>query len=288
MKAVDSTAANLFTDTPPPAHLHIADFTSVAITLVGCGGTGSHLASGLIALTSELGARSIGSDLLLVDPDRVEPKNVGRQLFSSGDVGKFKADALAQRLMNAFGARVGAACRAIDERDSFRHSNSLNLVIGAVDNPAARALLARQVQCAAGDLWWLDCGNDNHSGQIALGNTASAKEMKGALALGMIDRLPAPHLVYPDLIKTPRSAKRAVSCAEATAAGEQGLMVNRMVAAWALALLHDFLIARDPKYFALAFDLDWAGTKAYTLDAPTLAAVTGLGEKELTVHGGKR
>ncbi len=76
------TQSNLLTSTASPVTLRIPDFKRVYITLVGCGGTGSHIASGLVAIGQALRQRSIGLDLLFVDPDRVEVKNVGRQLFS--------------------------------------------------------------------------------------------------------------------------------------------------------------------------------------------------------------
>ena len=299
---------NLLTSTPAPIRLHIPDFRRVALTLVGLGGTGSHIASGLIAIAQALGDRGIASYILFVDPDIVEPKNVGRQLFSAADIGQPKAQVVADRLNAAFGTRIGASVRAIEEQDicvpenrGDQQGSPLQVVIGAVDNAAARAVMARAVKKADGKLWALDCGNENHSGQIALGNIANANNLKGAIALGMTDRLPAPHLVYPDLIKSPkaknphptlprrknsdRGGARAPSCAELTAAGEQALMVNRVIAAYALELLHVFLVTREVRWFALALDLQWGGAKAYTLDVPTLAAVTGLSCDQLVAKG---
>lgn len=285
-------ASNLLADTAPALKLHLGRFNRVYITLVGCGGTGSHIASGLISLAGALDERGVRSDIYLVDPDTVEPKNVGRQLFSPADVGSPKAHVLANRLNQAFGSRVGGAVRAIDSLDTFMADewqphveafSTLNLVIGAVDNPAARAIIAKAVAEGTGRLWWLDCGNENHSGQIALGNMAHVERMKGTAALGMIDRLPAPNLVYPDLVKTPTiKPRKKISCAEATAAGEQGLMVNRVVAAYALATLDAFLVRQDLRYFALTFDLAWGGVKPYTIDAPTIASAIGLTPKDLS------
>lgn len=274
-----------------PIRLQIPDFTRVSVVQVGCGGTGSHIASGLVAIWQALAERGITMDVCLVDPDVVEPKNVGRQLFGLADVGCPKAMVIAERLNAAFGTRIGAAVRSVDKLDTFRMDECLNVVIGAVDNARARALIN---QAHGRDLWWLDCGNDNHSGQVALGN-CGANEMKGSVALGMIDRLPAPSVVYLDLVRSKRQTKekkpsKAPSCAELAAAGEQGLMVNRMAAAWACALLHDFLVTREVRWFALAFDLAWGGTRAYTLDIETLADVTGLttGELRQPVKGKKQ
>jgi len=264
----------------------------VYITLVGCGGTGSHIASGLASIAGALAERDIKTDIYLVDPDIVEAKNVGRQLFSPSDIGQAKAAVLAHRLTTGFGLRVGGSVRAIDSLDTFLcegrrgdhydRQDALSIVIGAVDNPAARSVIAAAVVNANGRLWWLDAGNENHTGQVCIGNTAKTESMRHSVALGMIDRLPAPHLVYPDLIKQAVKAKTKQSCAELTAAGEQGLMVNRMMAAWACTMLDAFLVRGDLRYFAVAVDLAWGGVKAYTIDTPTIAAAIGLTEKQLT------
>lgn len=282
---------NLLLNSAEPVTLRIPDFKRVYLTLVGCGGTGSHIASGLVAIALALVERNVPMDMLFIDPDRVEPKNVGRQLFSLADVGKSKAEVLADRLNRSFGLRIGADVRSIDKNDFILTDTeqALNIVVGVVDNPAARLLLAAAVVEARGRLWWLDCGNENHSGQVALGNIADATKMIGAIGLGLIDRLPAPHLLYPDLIKTSKvqRSRRGPSCAEATAAGDQALMINRTIAAWACSMLSDFLTTRDLKYFALAVDLQWGGARAYTIDTPTIAEACGLEVKQMSAKGKK-
>jgi PRTRC genetic system ThiF family protein len=279
------TQSNLLTQTASPVTLRVPDFKRVTITLVGCGGTGSHIASGLVSIAQALRERSIAVDMLFIDPDRVEVKNVGRQLFSSGDVGEAKSEVLAGRLNAAFGERIMSAVRGVDALDILPSpirrgagGEVLHLVIGAVDNPAARAIIADVVKSANGQLWWLDCGNENHSGQVLLGNTATNAALRGAIALGMVDRLPAPSALYPDLVKTPKAkkTKRGSSCAELTASGEQSLMINRLMAAYTLSMLTDFLVTRDLKFFGVALDAQWGGMRTYTIDAPTIAEACGL------------
>lgn len=275
---------------PKPVRLHVPDFTRVNLTLVGCGGTGSHLASALIAISQALEAKGIGMDMLFVDPDIVEPKNVGRQLFAVADVGKPKAQVLAERLNAAYGTKVGASTRAIANGDALVRPGCLNVVCGCVDNAAARSVIANQVKEAHSQLWWADMGNDHHSGQIALGNVCDRDRFKGAVALGMISSLPAPALVYPDLTQAPKvkKPKRAPSCAELTQMGEQGLMVNRAMAAYAASLLADFLVQREVKYFALALDLQFGGTRPYYVDLATLSEVTGLKVDQLVARTKER
>lgn len=285
---------NLLIATAQPVLLRVADFKRVYITLVGCGGTGSHVASGLVSIAQALAEKAIPCHMLFIDPDRVEQKNVGRQLFSQADVGEEKAEALAGRLNAAFGERIMAAVRGVDALDLCpaqfdRAHEGLHIVIGAVDNPAARAVIADGVKKEQGRLWWLDCGNEDHSGQVCLGNAGAAGYMRGAIALGMVDRLPAPSVVWPDLVRTKRRQEdkktrgRGASCAELTASGEQSLMVNRLAAAWALSMLHDFVVTRDLRYFAVAFDQRWGGVRAYAIDAPTIAEVCGLKAGDVTL-----
>src|SRR5439155_23911290 len=72
------------------------------IVVVGCGGTGGFLAEAIARLL--IGRSAL---LYLVDPDRVEPHNVARQCFDRADVGRFKAEVLAERLARRFGREVG-------------------------------------------------------------------------------------------------------------------------------------------------------------------------------------
>jgi len=256
----------LTTDTP--ITLRLPDFARVHLVLVGAGGTGSHIATGLAALSLELTARGTACTVDIVDPDKVERKNIGRQLFCAADLGKFKAVVLAERLRGAYrlpAAEIPAPFSAPMVAPAAR---TLTVIVGAVDNPAARAEMAAAVERGAGSVWWLDAGNENHSGQVALGNA-----LQVAPALGFVDSLPAPHVVYPDLVAAPKAKKRAASCADATAEGTQGLMVNRMAAAWALALLHDFLLD-TVRYFAVDFDLRHAGVRSRALTTNELAPWT--------------
>ncbi len=302
---------NLLTQIASPVTLRVPDFKRVHVTLVGCGGTGSHIASGLVSIAQALRDKSIGVEMVFIDPDRVEPKNVGRQLFSVADVGEAKAEVLAGRLNAAFGERIMSAVREVEaldlaptpepgkapgtyglpRRNGTTGEGEMHIVIGAVDNAAARAVMADVTKSAQGALWWLDTGNENHSGQVCLGNAGAAGFLRGAIALGMVDRLPAPNVVYPDLIKAPHAkaqrgkGKRAESCAELTAAGEQSLMINRLVAAWALSMLHDFVVTRDLRYFAVALDQVWGGVRTYAIDAPTIAEVCGLTAGDVMVAG---
>lgn len=75
--------------------------------LVGCGGTGSRIASMLTQfVASTCNHPTIKPLIVFIDDDVVEPKNLARQLFSSADVGEYKAESLARRYSSAFGITI--------------------------------------------------------------------------------------------------------------------------------------------------------------------------------------
>ncbi len=76
----------------------------VDIALIGAGGTGSQVLSGLARMNQALKALgSPGLHLRVFDGDSVSASNVGRQLFSPSDIGKKKAVVLVTRLNMFFG-----------------------------------------------------------------------------------------------------------------------------------------------------------------------------------------
>ena len=76
----------------------------IRVDLVGAGGNGSQMLSCLARIDHAL--RQLGQPGLHVrvyDPDRVETPNVGRQLFTAGDLGANKAECLVTRFNRLFG-----------------------------------------------------------------------------------------------------------------------------------------------------------------------------------------
>jgi hypothetical protein len=184
--------------------------------------------------------------LYLVDPDRVEARNVSRQAFDPGDVGRFKAEVLAERLSRRFGREVGFSVLPYDPRihaDAFSRSTRLALVVGAVDSGVARAAIARTLEqridharwaTGPAPVVWIDAGNGRESGQVLLGNALTAKQLRHAFheATGVCTALPAPSLQRPDLLGVPRVTTElsAASCAEQVEHGDQSRTINQLMA----------------------------------------------------------
>ncbi len=113
------------------------------IIIVGCGGTGSYLVRDLPRILLNCSNKKYIS-IILIDGDIVEEKNIDRQNFTRSDIGKYKAQVLADR----YGAAYGIPMLAINEyltntrrlRDVGVISNN-TLLIGCVDNNKTRLRL---------------------------------------------------------------------------------------------------------------------------------------------------
>ena len=173
------------------------------ITVVGCGGTGGFVAEGLCRLFQGRAAT-----IVLVDHDRVEPHNLLRQNFYAEDVGKFKSQALADRLARAYRRPVGYS--VYPYRDEDTHPNRQrypglpaygdSLIIGCADNAAARRAMA---ECLPGDprRWLIDAGNDTNWGQVLVGNVSEHVSWDEPTFVDQTCHLlPAPTLQRPDLL----------------------------------------------------------------------------------------
>jgi PRTRC genetic system ThiF family protein len=197
------------------------------VTVVGLGGTGSQVARSLARMIYDMRrARLHTPSVVLIDPDVVEEKNVGRQMFAAGDIGQNKSRVLARRFNQALGLEIEAIDQPLDARQHIeRHGN---LVIGSVDNHLARRELAKVEGI------WLDAGNHFDSGQVCIGNSTDRDTLMRHINgdQGKYRYLPSPALLFPQLLdpEPQTTPQPALSCADLVARGEQHLLINDLVA----------------------------------------------------------
>lgn len=236
----------------------IGEPDKVRVVLAGCGGTGSFLALHLARMAYHARERhGVEMEMVFVDPDVVEAQNVGRQNFCPAEVGQAKAMALMRRYNAAFGLEI----EALEEGFSAAVEGvGFHLVVGCVDNAAARRDIRDMLVRRWGRWWWLDCGNHRHAGQVVIGN----KVLDGPdiSPLGFCAGLPLPSVVHPELLVGGEIASdgemddgEVLSCAELALADAQSLMVNQAVAGWAAQYVYLLLLARDLDVSATYFDL---------------------------------
>lgn len=197
------------------------------IIVVGVGGTGSQVLAGLARLNCALVARGgSGFNVCAFDPDVVTEANVGRQLFTSLDIGYNKANVLVHRINMFYGTRwVGVAEKY---RTTARYvSESERLVIACVDSKASRRDIAKQFTHCEG-YWVMDCGNGKDYGQVCVGHTNR-------------DQYPNPYIEHPELTEG-EETDTTPSCSLAEALNKQSLFVNQMVATLALQIAADLTL----------------------------------------------
>lgn len=204
----------------------------VKVAVVGAGGTGSQLISGLARL--HVAMRSLGHPFGLHvgvwDGDNVSPSNIGRQLYSAGDIGRNKAVVSVNRL-NAY---FGLNWEARPERFCFgSRDQTPDLVITCVDSAAARrevfGIVEKRIKSSGferGPLW-LDCGNSQKSGQVMLGKFS---DKYGGI-------LPEMRQLLPEIFDTSLPEDNRPSCSLAEALESQDLFINQAIATYAGQLL---------------------------------------------------
>jgi PRTRC genetic system ThiF family protein len=207
-------------------------YSRVQIALAGCGGTGSHLLTGLTNFHKALVERGhSGFHLTVFDPDTVSEANIGRQRFFPSDVGFNKAAVLVTRVNQSCGLLWDAV------PDEFTNDRNYDLVISAVDTVKARLEIRSLFNQASyyKDAYWLDVGNQKNSGQIILGTTGEFNQPNAPEGIEYLGRLPCVTDLY-DLTQV-KEETQGPSCSLAEALEHQDLMINPIIADYAIHLL---------------------------------------------------
>lgn len=261
----------------------------INLWIVGCGGTGSHMADAVAQLwVATNGMKRTPTPLkqiYLVDPDVVELKNVGRQRFCPADVGRHKALALAERYALTFGLRTIAIPEEFEP--AMLEYGSQHILIGCVDNAEARRSLNEAVNRFEhqASVWLLNCGNWARSGEILVGSTNSLERVKKAFPArhgGICVDLPSPAWMEPAILQPlPEENETGnLSCAEIALRNLQSATINRCVAAHAADMLLQLLLGKL-KRFALYFSLDPGTSNARYVTRENVAAAIRMTKSEL-------
>ncbi len=256
------------------------------IAVVGCGGTGCFVAEGLCRLL-------IGKDipLLLIDYDRVEEHNLARQHFFAGDVGKFKSQALAERLARQYGRPVAYSVYPF-MRDmvgenfggGLQTQAIRGIIVGCVDNPHARRDISESIRF---NNWWLDAGNGHSSGQVLFGNSSTVEECKESFdkTAGAVAKLPMPSLQLPSILApVTRKDDTPEDCARAIIAEEQGPVINQAMATLVLQFIYKFLEG-ELTWMGAYLDLEAGTLQTVPAEPLTVARMLGVKVDTLMVRG---
>lgn len=249
------------------------EFNKLKLFLIGAGGTGSFAAMNLARTSFELQRLGKAVEMTIIDPDIVESGNIPRSNFCAAEIGRFKAQTLAERITLAWGLEVGYSNKKLEyekhlkpKRNGFKE---LTILVGCVDNHLARQEIHRVLEVAnrynssnAPEFWWIDGGNGKSSGQVLIGSEVKAEKPENYFSSSTIcKKLPAPSVIHPELLENqiipvPREKTERLSCAELVRLGEQSLNINQRVAIEIGEMVTEFLLVNNLRRFANYFDLE--------------------------------
>ena len=203
----------------------------VRTLVVGCGGSGSAIASGLPYLHQAMlvAGHPGGLHVTIVDGDLISATNCVRQPFSSAEIGLSKAVVLVSRLNLFWGLNWTAVPEYLNDASDL---SNFDIVIGCVDTRGARKLIDKKV-CGLRSrvTYYLDLGNSSDSGQFVLGQPLNSRNRRTA------DRLRVAPELFPELVDERLDAGDGPSCSALEALERQAPFTNPVLAQHALALL---------------------------------------------------
>ncbi len=213
----------------------------VNIALVGAGGNGSQMLTGLARLHTAMLAlhHPGGLHVTVYDPDRVSESNVGRQLFSPSDIGQYKACVLVHRLNCWYGLAWEARPTRYTQAVAGNMRQNPDIIVSCVDTIASRREIARLLgeRMSQTPRYWLDLGNRQQDGQVILGEPLPSPQAVARKGWAIDPpRLPTVMEVFPELMRRQKEDS-APSCSLAEALEKQDLFINDHVSRWALHLL---------------------------------------------------
>jgi PRTRC genetic system ThiF family protein len=227
----------------------------VTVDLVGLGGTGSLVLTGLARINEALVATGHpGLAVRAWDHDEVSPANIGRQLFSRSDIGQNKAMVLVTRVNRYFGYEWQAMA------EKYTGKLTSNILITCVDTAKARidiadCILKKKSSGHPTDklFYWMDLGNLMKTGQVVLGTITPIKQIGAEVR--SVSSLPVVTKKFPGLKKV-KEEKQGPSCSLAEALEKQDLFINSTVSDFGCNLLWKLLRDGSIRYHGCYVNLD--------------------------------
>lgn len=220
-------------------------YNPVTVNLIGAGGTGGQVLTALARINYALNA--LGHPGLFVrvfDDDRVDVANLGRQLFTTAELGQFKSVALINRINRFFGTNWKAETSRYDKL-SLKDDDlaSAVMTISCVDTVSARyevAEILTQLSKTYGGRnrakYWIDFGNSRASGQVVLSTLEKIKQPASKQYI-TVENLPLVTHEFKELLLASEQADPAPSCSLAEALTRQDLFINSALANCGASLL---------------------------------------------------
>lgn len=218
----------------------------IAVNVIGAGGTGSKLIIALLEMNHsliELG--HAGLFVRLWDDDVITNANLGRQRFAECETGLYKSVALINRANRWAGTNWKAESRKFekDSLDRLPDNAGASIYISCVDSVKSRfeiadilGRLSNGKAYSNRPRYWLDFGNNQHTGQVLLSTIGTIKQ-PNSQKYETVASLPMVTEEFGELLKQSEQQDNTPSCSLAEALEKQDLYINSSLTQMGCSLL---------------------------------------------------
>jgi ThiF family len=223
---------------------------------VGAGGIGGYLAPMIARMVSEHNRPLQEVDqyqyerqclnYALMDDDEVEDKNLLRQNFSLGDLGKNKAEVISTRCSAVFGIEIEVIKeRLVAESKITEPQGRRILVVSCVDNHKTRGVIENIMRNSYKTITWIDIANDVTNGQVFISRMDSVVPI-------LMSR------IHPEILNSDKKGSCAVD-------DRQLFQTNMMAAMTGFNVIWDVMKA-GYNYYEVMFNIANSMRKLYLKD----------------------
>lgn len=246
-------------------------YNPVTINLIGAGGTGSQFLTALARMNHALTALGhAGLFVRVFDDDRVDTANLGRQLFTTAELGQYKSVALINRINRFFGTNWKAVTTRYDQRSLMdKELASAVITVSCVDTVTSRYEIAELLEHLVRNYhgrnrakYWMDFGNSRSAGQVVLSTLEKITQPASEL-YRPVESLPVVTEEFKELLNSSEQEDHTPSCSLAEALTKQDLFINSALANCGASLL--WQLFREGLLFNRGFFLNLADFRTQPL-----------------------
>ncbi len=188
----------------------------ITLIVVGSGGTGTYFLKEISRYLSSKKRDNISS-MYIIDGDIIERKNLSRQAFIDDDIGRYKAEVMAEVLDDQFGLKWQAVAEYLFEEKQLEclvENSTIPVIIGCVDNHGCRLLLEdffySQTNCI-----YFDAANEERAGECVFSAVVNDTVFS-----------PCRSYFFPDILDGDTRGRDEISCEELNNSAPQHILAN--------------------------------------------------------------
>lgn len=186
------------------------------LLVVGSGGTGTYFLKEISRYLASKKRDQIAA-MYIIDGDIIEKKNLSRQAFIDDDIGRYKADVMAEVLDEQFGLKWQAVSSYLfEEKDilTLIEKNTIPVIIGCVDNHGCRILLEK-VFYSSSNCIYFDAANEEKEGECVF-----------SAVVNDVVYSPCRSYFFPDILEGDTRGRDTISCEELNNSAPQHILAN--------------------------------------------------------------